>query len=95
MNYGDVFDSNEPLTDWQIDPNPFKDRIWIGFNSKSEQTGTFNLYDLTGKLVLDRKLAIQKVRMDSYLNQKNCHKQELIFILSEIIKTVTTGRLSI
>lgn len=60
LNYGDVFDSNEPLTDWQIDPNPFKDRIWIGFNSKAEQTGTFSLYDLTGKLVLERKLAIQK-----------------------------------
>lgn len=60
LNYGDVFDSNEPLTDWQIDPNPFKDRIWIGFNSKAAQTGTFSLYDLTGKLVLERKLAIQK-----------------------------------
>lgn len=60
LNYGEVFETHEPLTEWHIDPNPFKERTWIGFNSKSEQTGIFSLYDLTGKLVLERKLLIHK-----------------------------------
>ncbi|MBL7821652.1 MAG: T9SS type A sorting domain-containing protein [Saprospiraceae bacterium] len=60
LNYGEVFETHEPLTEWHIDPNPFKERTWIGFNSKAEQTGIFSLYDLTGKLVLERKLLIHK-----------------------------------
>ncbi|MGB3228085.1 MAG: T9SS type A sorting domain-containing protein [Saprospiraceae bacterium] len=48
------------LSNWNVDPNPFRERVYLNFVSNVDEEAYFTLFDLTGKVIINRNQRILK-----------------------------------
>jgi hypothetical protein len=61
-NYKVIQEEEGEVSNWFVDPNPFKDKCYIEFNASTTEQIGFNLFDMTGKLIITKSYLITKGR---------------------------------
>ncbi len=71
FRFNQVQNENYSITNWQVDPNPFKDQCKISFEGFRKDQGVLSLYSLQGELAARKSVDISKGMNIFWLNARD------------------------